>query len=153
MPFWKQEWRRWCGKEELETAENPLAFWRENEARYPHVAFMARSIFIIPASQASNERLFSFLGYTTSLRRNRMSTSTFGDMATLAVHLKGKARIEAVLSKLALLDIKDPGPPRREEPEERGQPRSLARRVEEELEALLQLEAENAFTELELDPT
>ena len=46
-------------KGELDVSDHALAFWRNESARQPHLALMARDILAVPATSVDVERLFS----------------------------------------------------------------------------------------------
>ena len=50
----------------------PLAWWRDNAPRFPHVSFLARQILAIPGSQIETQRIFSVAGLLCALRRCRL---------------------------------------------------------------------------------
>lgn len=57
----------------LDRGADPLQWWRENESRFPVLAFLAKRYLCIPASSAPSERLFSKLNIVVSKRRARLS--------------------------------------------------------------------------------
>uniref|UniRef100_A0A671UN90 HAT C-terminal dimerisation domain-containing protein n=2 Tax=Sparus aurata TaxID=8175 RepID=A0A671UN90_SPAAU len=57
------------GEHPLSKTENPLSWWKSNEAKYPSLASLARSFLCIPATSTPSERLFSAAGNITSKKR------------------------------------------------------------------------------------
>lgn len=51
-----------------------LAFWEQNQDRYPNLALMGRDFLSIPASSVSSERVFSRAKRILTNSRNRMSS-------------------------------------------------------------------------------
>jgi hypothetical protein len=60
-------------EEEMEM--HTLDWWKKNEHLYPVVAFVARTVHGIPASQVEVERVFSIAGLLTGLRRCNLGVS------------------------------------------------------------------------------
>lgn len=69
------------GENPLTKKEDPLAWWKANEARYPTLAKVAKSFLCIPATSTPSERLFSAAGIIVSKLRASLS-SEHVDMLT-----------------------------------------------------------------------
>ena len=65
---------------QLAAANDVLDFWRTHEAKYPHLARMARQYLAVPASCASVERLFSSVGLVKSDSRANLLDATTIDI-------------------------------------------------------------------------
>ena len=68
----------------VDTATDPLQWWRERSHMYPFLAAVARDVLAIPATSADAERLFSKTGLVDTAKRNRLT----GDTVTLLVWLR-----------------------------------------------------------------
>ena len=66
-----------CQIDQLEYDGCPLKFWKENEARFPVLAEIARKYLGVPASSAAVERMFSISGHILSNKRTKMSIQLF----------------------------------------------------------------------------
>jgi len=66
-----------CHIDQLEYDGCPLKFWKENEARFPVLAEIARKYLGVPASSAAVERMFSISGHILSNKRTKMSIQLF----------------------------------------------------------------------------
>jgi hypothetical protein len=53
-------------------AHDPLLWWRNNQARFPHIAPLARKYLCIPCSSAPSERVFSHLNIILKKNSARM---------------------------------------------------------------------------------
>eukprot|EP01135_Chromosphaera_perkinsii_P008535 Nk52_evm1s1400 gene=Nk52_evmTU1s1400 len=71
-----QAFTRSCG----DTQMFPLHWYKKNADIFPLVAKVARAIFSIAGSEIENERVFSFTGLLSSLRRNRTSVKLMDNM-------------------------------------------------------------------------
>eukprot|EP01135_Chromosphaera_perkinsii_P000968 Nk52_evm66s153 gene=Nk52_evmTU66s153 len=71
-----QAFTRFCGDTKL----FPLHWYKKNADIFPLVAKVARAIFSIAGSEIENERVFSFTGLLSSLRRNRTSVKLLDHM-------------------------------------------------------------------------
>ena len=49
---------------------NIFDWWKINEARYPNIAKLAKSMLCVPATSTAAERVFSAAGITVSKRRS-----------------------------------------------------------------------------------
>ena len=52
--------------------ENPLAWWRSNEHKYPHIAKLARRYLAVPGTSVPSERVFSTAGDIVHASRSRL---------------------------------------------------------------------------------
>ena len=67
---------------------DPLVWWRQNEARFPRLASLAKDFLAIPATEVPCERVFSAAGLTIS----RLRASLDGDTADKLLFLNKNAR-------------------------------------------------------------
>lgn len=58
--------------EVLDTEDDPLEWWRENEGKYPLLKNAAKLFLAIPATETASERVFSSAGNVVSSRRERL---------------------------------------------------------------------------------
>ncbi|KAJ5799041.1 uncharacterized protein N7503_006546 [Penicillium pulvis] len=58
----------------------PLAFWRENQYRFPALANLARDVLSVPASGAGVERLFNTARDICHYRRGRLNATTIQEL-------------------------------------------------------------------------
>ncbi|XP_076876762.1 E3 SUMO-protein ligase ZBED1-like [Brachyhypopomus gauderio] len=70
----QKEVLQYFGEHPLSKKENPLQWWRENAARYPNLAKLAKSFLSIPATSSPSERLFSAAGNIASKRRASLTS-------------------------------------------------------------------------------
>lgn len=61
------------GERPLSKRENPLSWWENNAARYPHLAQLAKTLLCVPATSTPSERLFSAAGNIASKKRASLS--------------------------------------------------------------------------------
>ncbi len=66
--------------DENDAFNDPLKWWKENGAKYPYVANIARKYLAIPATSAPSERVWSRLARILSLRRACLSDDLVGHM-------------------------------------------------------------------------
>ena len=57
----------------IENCKNPISFWTLMESRYKNLSEFAIKLFLVPASTALVERLFSHWTYIHNLYRNRLT--------------------------------------------------------------------------------
>ena len=77
-------------EETVQRLGRPLAWWRQNQLLYPHLAKLARKYLAVQASTAASERLFSQAGVVVTSNRNRMSGDTAADITILPESIKHK---------------------------------------------------------------
>jgi len=68
----KTELEMFYEEDSISTIENPLAWWKIRELKYPIISKIAKVYLAIPASSADSERLFSTAGIILTHRRNRL---------------------------------------------------------------------------------
>jgi hypothetical protein len=66
--------------DENDAFNDPLKWWKENGAKYPYVANIARKYLAIPATSAPSARVWSRLARILSLRRASLSDDLVGRM-------------------------------------------------------------------------
>ncbi|KAJ8390632.1 hypothetical protein AAFF_G00102380 [Aldrovandia affinis] len=52
---------------------DPLAWWKSNECKYPHIAMMARCYLAVPGTSVPSERVFSTAGDILTAKRSTLS--------------------------------------------------------------------------------
>eukprot|EP00063_Salmo_salar_P021871 XP_013996706.1 PREDICTED: zinc finger BED domain-containing protein DAYSLEEPER-like [Salmo salar] len=52
---------------------DPLAWWKSNECKYPHIAMMARRYLAVPGTSVPSERVFSMAGDIVTVKRSTLS--------------------------------------------------------------------------------
>ena len=55
-----------------EKTVDPLAFWRENEHKYPNIAKLAKKYLCVQATSVASERVFSTAGDVVHAERSRL---------------------------------------------------------------------------------
>ena len=66
-------------KGKLDVSEHALTFWKNESARQPHLALMARDILAVPATSVDVERLFSQARNLISYNRHRLDRQIISD--------------------------------------------------------------------------
>ncbi|XP_077065670.1 E3 SUMO-protein ligase ZBED1-like [Siphateles boraxobius] len=84
----QREVLEYFGEQPISKKENPLPWWRINQARYPTLAQLAKSFLGIPATSTPSECLFSAAGNIASKRRASLSAEHV-DMLTF-LHCNNK---------------------------------------------------------------
>jgi hypothetical protein len=79
------EWASWQSHTRLGDSEvrDPIAYWLENEVKYPRLSRMALDVMTVPAMSAECERLFSAVGLMVTPLRNRLDAGTIGLVQSL----------------------------------------------------------------------
>ncbi|XP_034052383.1 zinc finger BED domain-containing protein 1-like [Gymnodraco acuticeps] len=67
---------------------DPLAWWKNNEAKYPHVAMLAKRYLAVSATSVPSERVFSTAGDIVSASRSALSASNVDKLIFLKKNLK-----------------------------------------------------------------
>lgn len=60
----------------IEFAKNPLTFWKDQTSTMPMLSSISRAVFIVQASSAPSERLFSLSGQVLTNRRIQLNPET-----------------------------------------------------------------------------
>lgn len=77
----------------------PLMWWKEQESRFPTVAYVARQFLGIPGSQIECERIFSIAGILTALRRSRLGTENLDALVMIQKNWPFDARTDTLSQK------------------------------------------------------
>ena len=67
----------------VDSSENPLLWWKENESVYPRLAGLARKYLCIPANSVAPSRVFSSEGEIILEKRNRIEPECIDAMLFL----------------------------------------------------------------------
>ncbi|KAM3858869.1 E3 SUMO-protein ligase ZBED1-like [Diretmus argenteus] len=67
---------------------DPLAWWKSNECKYPHVAMMARRYLAVSATSVPSERVFSTAGDIVTAMRSTLSPDNVDILIFLKKNLK-----------------------------------------------------------------
>ena len=70
-------------KFESQAGECPLQWWRQHGHLFSHLSTAAKLVFSVAASEIENERVFSFTGIMSALRRNRIGVELMNNMLTI----------------------------------------------------------------------
>lgn len=81
-------------------AQDPLAWWKANHAKYPILAHVARSLLAVPATSSSVERLFSSAGLVSSGLRGSVTADTLEMSALVRSAAKGGIDVRDVVGRL-----------------------------------------------------
>jgi hypothetical protein len=68
----ESEIARYKAERAIGLGDDPLHWWKMNDARYPHLAVVAKAVLGTPASSVPSESLFSIAGYWFGVRRARI---------------------------------------------------------------------------------
>ena len=66
------EVKRYFEERNVDRKEDPLQWWKENGARFPHLMILAKKYLAIPGSSVPSERLFSKAGELISEKRSQL---------------------------------------------------------------------------------
>ncbi|KAL3066090.1 hypothetical protein OYC64_016103 [Pagothenia borchgrevinki] len=67
---------------------DPLAWWKTNEAKYPHVAMLAKRYLAVSGTSVPSERVFSTAGDIVSASRSALSASNVDKFIYLGKNMK-----------------------------------------------------------------
>ncbi|KAJ8341202.1 hypothetical protein SKAU_G00334930 [Synaphobranchus kaupii] len=67
---------------------DPLAWWKSNECKYPHIAMMARRYLAVPGTSVPSERVFSTAGDIVTAKRSTLSPDNVDILIFLKKNLK-----------------------------------------------------------------
>jgi len=73
----------YLGAQEIQWDQCPLAWWRNNQSRFPVLSKLARKYLAIPATSTASERLFSDAGNTMTEKRTLLLPTTFEHLVFL----------------------------------------------------------------------
>lgn len=76
----EEEFQRYDLVAQIPSNQDPLVWWKQNEASFPRVASMAREYLAVPASSASVERVFSSVGLVKADNRPLKDDTTIDIM-------------------------------------------------------------------------
>ena len=79
----KEEMHRYSSVLQIEIDSCPLKWWKEHEAKFPHLSKAAREVLAVPATSAPSERVFSKLAQIYCKER----LSLGGDVANACLFL------------------------------------------------------------------
>ena len=68
--------------------ENPLAWWRSNEYKYPRIAKLARRYLAVPGTSVPSERVFSTAGDIVTASRSRLLAENVDKLIFLQKNMK-----------------------------------------------------------------
>ena len=75
--------------EEVEDAEEGsdlLEWWKNHQAQFPLLSYMARVVFAVPASSSKSERVFSAAGLVVTPLRNRLDPEKVEDLLMIKLN-------------------------------------------------------------------
>lgn len=67
---------------------DPLVWWRDNQATFPHLATLAKKYLCVPATSCSSERDFSCAGNIVTAKRNCLKPAKVNTLCFLSLNLK-----------------------------------------------------------------
>ncbi len=85
-----EELARYLQEETIDTSDDPLAWWWNNEARYPLLATVAKRYLCICATSTPSERVFSAAGNIVTPIRSSLKPDKVNMLVFLAKNLKSK---------------------------------------------------------------
>lgn len=85
-----EELTRYLQEETIDTSDDPLAWWRNNEARYPLLATVAKKYLCICATSTPSERVFSTAGNIVTPIRSSLKPDKVNMLVFLAKNLKSE---------------------------------------------------------------
>ena len=82
------EVKRYFEEQNIERKSDPLQWWKENGARFPHLMMLAKKYLAIPGSSVPSERLFSKAGELISEKRSQLKPKNMDTILFLNKNLK-----------------------------------------------------------------
>eukprot|EP00063_Salmo_salar_P052190 XP_014027025.1 PREDICTED: zinc finger BED domain-containing protein 4-like isoform X1 [Salmo salar] len=79
---------------------DPLAWWKSNECKYPHIAMMARCYLAVPGTSDPSERVFSTAEDIVTAKRSSLSPDNVDILIFLKNNFKFQLRSALLLSLL-----------------------------------------------------
>ncbi|XP_035597031.1 uncharacterized protein LOC118361304 [Oncorhynchus keta] len=84
----KEEVASYKAASSIPVGGEPLAWWKNNECKYPHIAMMARCYLAVPGTSDPSERVFSTAGDIVTAKRSTLSPDNVGILIFLKMNLK-----------------------------------------------------------------
>ncbi len=85
-----EELARYLQAETIDTSDDPLTWWQNNEARYPLLATVAKRYLCICATSTPSERVFSAAGNIVTPIRSSLKPDKVNMLVFLAKNLKSE---------------------------------------------------------------
>ena len=87
---WDNYYRTDLGNDLEKYHDNPMKFWNEsnNIKQWPHLAKIAKSIFITQSSSAASESIFSFAGNILDHKRSQILPANLSALTFIASYLR-----------------------------------------------------------------
>lgn len=85
-----EELTRYLQEETIDANDDPLVWWRNNEARYPLLAAVAKKYLCICATSTPSERVFSAAGNIVTPMRSSLKPDNVNMLVFLSKNLKSK---------------------------------------------------------------
>ena len=82
-----EEMSRYRKESAIPATSNPLDWWRQNEARFPLIALMAKSYLAVPATATTSDRIFSASGDIAVAKRGVVPMEYMDQYIFLEKHL------------------------------------------------------------------
>lgn len=83
----KAEYPTFRDQDELEASRCPFLFYRTFSKRFPTLAYLAKTLFAVPSSRTTVERLFSVAGHVANAHRNRLKVETSDTAMGIKINL------------------------------------------------------------------
>ena len=97
---WETEVERYLESERADEDTDVLQWWKQNEAKYPRIAKMARDVLSIMATSVPVERLFSSASLTMTKTRNCLSDLSM--KALICIHSWMKSTLKKLICNVSL---------------------------------------------------
>lgn len=88
LPLYRSELTRYLQEQPIDSTADPLAWWRDNETRYPLLAKLARKYMCICATSTASERVFSTAGNIATPVRSSLKPSKVNMLVFLSRNLE-----------------------------------------------------------------